>query len=437
MDRVNIVNKENDTFLLGLDLGTTAIKGVVVSRSGDVVAVAESKNVFLETDDDVVEFDPQLHYESVCEVIRQLSDETPGSISALAMAAASGNTLLTSSDGQPYTNIISWMDQRSAIQLPSSLKGLESKDVRQVVGWPCVTSFPLAHLAWLQENRSDLYSDASRYCMNTDWLLFKLTGKWAMDSSTATTFHLQDQVSGLYHKPYLDMLNIQEDQLSKLVASGASIGKLTVEAQRDTGLGGDTDVVTGCFDHPAAARAVGVCEPGQLMLSCGTSWVGFFPEVERQNIIDAELLCDPFLSKEGGPWGAIFSVPRIGRTIDWYVDNLIACDEQDKMKIFDESAATASAGADGLKIDLTAAPKVVNDSRENISRAVMEGAARLLNEKINTLADVGVKFNSAIMVGGPSRSPVWPKIVEEITGIRLTVGSAHAGAVGAALLAGK
>jgi sugar (pentulose or hexulose) kinase len=272
--------------------------------------------------------------------------------------------------------------------------------------------------------------------MNSDWILFRLTGQWLMDYSTATTSILQEQKTYTYYKRFLDLLNIPESKLSCLVLSAYCAGNLTKQALADTGLSKSTKVITGSFDHPSAARALGVVKPGQLMLSCGTSWAGFFPEQDRQKIVDLDLLCDPFMAPEGGAWGAIFAVPYIGRTIDWYIENIIAPGVENKYEIFNELAAKADSGADGLKIDLRKAPEYLNASRENISRAMMEGAAELFNEKLKELALSGIKFNKAVMVGGPSKSPVWPQIVEETTGINLTVGSQHAGAKGAAIMAG-
>jgi len=428
--------KNNKKFLIGLDLGTTAIKGVVMDQDNNIIAEASKVTRFMEPEAGWFEVDPEEHYQDVCSIIKELAAKAPDKITALAMAVASGNSLLTDAAGKPVTNIINWMDQRAVQNPPQSLSNLSVQEVQQVTGWPCVNSFPLAQLAWLKDNQPKIYNSAGKYCMNSDWLLFRLTGKWLMDYSTATTSHLQEQTTYTYHKDFLDLLNIPEEKLSKLVPSACFAGNLTAQAIKDTGLSAKTEVVTGCFDHPSAARAVGVVEPGQLVLSCGTSWVGFFPEKDRQKIIDLELLCDPFMASSGGAWGAIFSVPYIGRTIDWYVENLIAPDEKNKHKIFDELAAKANSGADGLKIDLRETPEAINASRENISRAVMEGAAELLNEKIKILASNGIKFNSAVMVGGPSKSPIWPQIVEEITGINLTVGSQHAGAQGAAIMAG-
>jgi len=423
-------------FLMGLDLGTSAIKGVLIDAKGNEIATAEKRTTFIHPAEGWVEVDPEQHYQDVCGVIRELAAAVFEPIAALAMSAASGNTLLADETGKPLTSIISWMDQRATQNLPEVLKPLSPEAVRQVIGWPRVDRFPLAHLAWFRENVTGVFRSAKHYCMNTDWVLFRLTENWVMDHSMATTFHLQDQVAKRYYLPFLNLLDIQEDKLSLLTDSGIVAGQITQQAANDTGLPLGTAVVTGCFDHPSAARAVGVLKPRQLMLSCGTSWTGFFPEEQRQHVIDAELLCDPFLSGQGGPWGAMFSVSAIGRTIDAYIDHVIAPNEDDKFTIFNELAARASPGAAGLKIDLRAPPARMNADRKNISRAVMEGAARLLHDKVKQLASRGINFKQAVMVGGPSKSPVWPRIVEEITGIQLSVGSRHAGARGAALLAG-
>jgi len=426
----------NHTCLIGLDLGTSAIKGVLTDAYGAVLAEAGADNRLLHPQDGWVEVEPQPHYQNLCRVIRELAAAAPGEVTAMAMAAASGNTLLTDAAGTPLTNIINWMDRRAEQKPPAAIAGLATADVTQITGWPCVSSFPLAHLAWLREHRPDLYRSAGHYGMDTDWLLYRLTGKWLMDHSTATTFHLQEQAAGAYYEPFLEMLDIPLAKLSALAPSGMAVGPLTGPALCDTGLSPRTTVVTGCFDHPAAARAAGVLTPGQLLLSCGTSWVGFTPFLDRQGILDAQMLCDPFLSASGGPWGGIFSVPYIGRTIDWYVDNVIAPGASDRMRIFDEAAAEAAPGAGGLEIDLRLPPRAVKADRRNASRAVMEGAARLLNEKIVALKEHGFRYDRAVLVGGPARSPVWPGIVADITGLEVAIGARSAGAQGAAILAG-
>ncbi len=423
---------------IGLDLGTSAIKGVLLSASDSrIIATASRLTTYNHPHPDWVEADPNGLFADLTAVIRELAAAAPGSVKSIAAAAASGNTLLTDAAGTPLTPVINWMDKRCVNNLPPTIADLTPAEIRQITGWPCHDIFPLAHIAWFRQHQPRLLDSAAHVCMNTDWLLYRLCGRWLMDHSTATTSLLQNQTTLQWHTPFLDRLGIRPDQLSCLVPSGAIAAPLTPAAAAATGLTTATVAVTGTFDHPSAARAVGVLKPGQLMLSCGTSWVAFLPAPQRSDIVKAELLCDPFLSTTGGPWAGMFSVPAIGPTIDWYVENLIAPNSPAPLKVFDDLAAATPHGAHGLTINLEAPPQHLSAPPAHIARAVMEGAARALANRIAKLRQYGFEFESAVMVGGPSKSPIWPNIVATTTGLKITVGSAHAGAAGAAMLAAK
>ena len=82
--------------LIGLDVGTSAVKGVVLSTDGSVIAQGKRSTQFLHPQPDFVELSPETHYQAVCDLIRELVASTPSgsSVVAISMAAASGNTLL-------------------------------------------------------------------------------------------------------------------------------------------------------------------------------------------------------------------------------------------------------------------------------------------------------------------------------------------------------
>ena len=283
--------------------------------------------------------------------------------------------------------------------------------------------------------------------MNSDWLLFRLSGSWGMDPSTATTFYLQDQVNRKWHGPLIEYLGIPEDAISTLKPSGSVLDYLSPEGAKDTGLTEETVVVLGSFDHPSAARGIGFFDPGDLLLSCGTSWVGFYPVEDRDLALSQGLLVDPFLTPEG-PWGTMFSLPKIGNLIDWYIDNIIVRqgeDPADKYTIFSERAAGAPIGANGHFVNPYLNSKHIPNSeidlhltrsRGEIARAVMEGPALRMRRNIEKLAEAGICAEQIAMVGGPSESPVWPRIVAEVIGLELKlINGQTAGAVGAAILA--
>jgi xylulokinase len=436
--------------LIGLDVGTSAVKGVLVSADGEQLALGKRNTRFLFPQPGYIEVEPEEHYRSVCDLIRELAFHAPAraKVRGISMAFASGNTLLLDKEDRPLINIINWMDERGFNKTEEILPELETEEVHATVGWPWVRGgFPLAHLGWLRKHRPDTFRRAARYCMNSDWLMYRLTGRWGMDYSTATTFYLIDQVNRCWHKPYLDMLEIPEEAISALGPSGSVLGPLTREGVEDTGLSEDTLVVLGAFDHPSAARGTGFTRVKDLLLSCGTSWVGFYPVKDRNLAIAQGLLVDSFLAPRG-PWATMFSLPEVGRRIDWYIDNLILMEEEnpeEKYTIFSESSEKVPPGARGVYtnpfLDSKHVPQAeidlhANHSRDEIARAVMEGPALRMRYNIERLAKVGIKSDRIAMVGGPAESPVWPRIVAEITGLELRlINGQTAGAVGAAILA--
>ena len=157
-----------------------------------------------------------------------------------------------------------------------------------------------------------------------EYLLYKMTGKWGIDRSTAVPFYLLEQQTGKWHKPYLDALGITEDKLPTVYESGDLLGNITKEFSEKYGIDEKCKVFLGSFDHPSGAIANNVVKEGELLLSCGTSWVLFFPYKDREKLIENRLLCDTFLSKEKGLWGAMSSVAQVSKNIDRIIENNIS-----------------------------------------------------------------------------------------------------------------
>lgn len=433
--------------LAGFDLGTSTIKGVLVTAGGEILATATAPTALVSPLPGRYELDADGFVSSVFGILREMTAHlAPGQhVAAVSFAAASGNTVLIGADNRPLTPVINWMDMRGEEAPLPALEALDQSGVHAVTGWPCLKMFPLAHLAWFKQHQPELYQQAARYSMDTIYLLYRLTGRWGIDLSTATPFYLVDQVRGRWHQPYLDALDIPESKLAALAPSGTVLGTVTQEAAAQTGLTVDTQVVLGSFDHPAAARCTATLNPGSLMLSCGTSWVGFYPALDRARIVAMNMLSDPFLQPTG-PWGAMFSMPCIGNAINTLVETATgaAKDSPDGAKFarFAELAAAAAPGAGGCAVNLLkppadAAALLRHFGPQNLSRAVMEAAAFHMRAKIAELTAAGWAPHRITMVGGPSRSEVWTQIIADITGLPLTLNARqHAGALGAAILAG-
>ncbi|GBF73455.1 hypothetical protein PA598K_01745 [Paenibacillus sp. 598K] len=427
------------SYLIGLDIGTSAVKGVLLSAAGAIAARAHRPTQLLSSGDGHVQFEADELYDRVVTVIRELAATLPdrAGIVGLSIASASGNTLLVDESGRPMLPAFSWLDERARGKIEAVMGTLDAGEVHERVGWPLLDSFPLAHLSWLRCHEPELLDRAARVCMSTDYILYRLTGVWGIDSSTATTFYLQDQQAGSWHAPYLERLGIAEEQLPCIRQPGTILGQLAARAAEETGLSAGTSVVLGAFDHPSAARGAGVLDEGQLLLSCGTSWVGFYPLQDRRQAIGNRLLTDPFL-QPAGAWGGMFSLSAIATSVDRCITRYIVAGS-DRYEIFSRLAASAQPGAGGLLLHperVAIDGGLEGQAPADIARALMEGTAYLLRMKLDAMKAAGIVARSVTMVGGPSETFPWPQIVADVLGIELTtVNGSCAGAVGSAILA--
>jgi xylulokinase len=434
-----------DHYLIGFDLGTSAIKAVLADTDGAIVASA-SRAVELERPrTHWCEFDAERYFDLVTAILGELASSTPpgGKVAAMSFCAASGNTILLDEHYRPVRKVVSWLDERAKHDLPESVEKLDDAGVRSRVGWGWNGGFPLAHLAWLAAREPESWNRTHRFAMNNDYLYYRLCRRLVVDPSKATTFYLRNQVTGEWNRDYLELLGIDEASLPEVVASGTAVGTLLPEVAASTGLSPQTAIVTGSFDHPGAARSTGVFDPGDLLISAGTSWVAFAPIRDRGIGIEHEMLVDPFLSP-AGPWGAMFALTAVANRVDAILERLLPS-EPERYRRFDELATDTAPGAGGLIIDpwkqsvdeIVAAASGHGEAA--VLRAVMEGCVYLMKHRIERLEVInGGRLGRIVMVGGPTKSPIWPQILADVLGypLHLPATGAHAGALGAAMLAG-
>lgn len=429
-------------YTIGLDLGTSSVKAVLFDGE-KVVANASAqfyyKDSLLKKGISYIGFDADEFYTRIIGVIKELAEKSPQPVYGLAFASASGNTLLLDKDNKPLLDAYSWMNKAYPEEVSQVLGEFDKEYIRRTCGWGFSNIMPLSHLSHIKIHAPELLKKAKKVCMTTEYVLYKLTGKWGIDRSTATPFFLVEQETGEWHKPYLDAIGIREEQLMPIGETGDFLGTIRKEAITETGLSENTKVFLGSFDHPSGARANGIEEEGQLLLSCGTSWVEFFPYHDREAILENKMLCDPFLQAKKGLWGAMFSLACISTKIEYFIDKYID-NSKEKFATFNALAEKAQAGADGLTIDLyqDTDRDLSGYSKENICMAIMESPAKLLKARLDILQTKGITFDRAYMAGGPSKSPVWRKVIERIIGLPITVTyGVDSGAVGSAILAQK
>ena len=421
---------------IGLDIGTSSVKGVLVTNTGEIIKTAHEGFKYTYLDNGGVEISAQDYISTCFAAIHGLS-KGQDKIDGLCASSASGNLLVLDKNMKPQTPIYNWQDKRVTTEAKEVLGEMDLDKFYRQIGWPfSYKGLPLALLCYIKKHTPEILKNCGMVCMSTEYLYYRLTGKWGICTSAATPFYLVDQKSGKYIPEILDKIGIDESKVPPVMPCGAELGKVTAEAETLCGLKENTPVFLGSFDHPSAARGVGISKEGEMLLSCGTSWVAFMPVNDRSKIENAKALIDPFLSEKGGPWGAMVSVASVSERIKLYINRFVDSSEKPYAAVSELAEKNTSGG---LRINLSDEPDdSITDkyTKGNIARAIMEGAVYILKDKMKIIESMGVKPKSAVMVGGPSENPMLHKLISEICGIKVSVKhGAFAGAVGAASIA--
>jgi len=437
---------------IGLDLGSTTIKGVVLSEDGSISAAEKVPMKYLtprRENPQLKEFSPLKVKTSICTLIHKLLLETKKkdislSIKSCSINGATGNAVLLDDNKNPIGNAISWLDRRVEDKAEDILQGVKINNLHEIVGWPWRGSFTFPLLGWLKKYKSELYRQSVYPSMYIEYLVHVFTGEWEIDTSNATLSFLQDQKNLSWYSPYCYALDMEPSTRPAIRATGDIIGKGCSDFCKATGLSEETTIVHGSFDHPGAARAVDVVSENDILLSCGTSWVVFCPITKREDALSLGFLIDPFLSPFGGPWGGMFSLSRIGTVIDEYVRIITKASKKNRYVQFNELACHASPGAHGLFLHLlekreqqVTKEEIAHHDPADVARALMEGPAFELYSNLKKLEKSGGEAKRIVLVGGPAESPVWPQIIADITGLTIEIQEGQfTGALGAAKVAG-
>ena len=387
---------------IGLDLGTGAIKGVCWNQEKGVLKKISERVSFDHPAPDYIEIDPAAYKNQVIRIINELADAADEAITGIAFAAASGNTMLCTPEGKPLTPIISWLDKRLKDWMPP-----QEWEVRKTTGWPSIPTFTLMHLEYFRRNAPETLKNA-RIAMNNDWLLWELCGVHHLDASNAAPFYLWNQAEKCF-APYIEHYGLTPGQLPEIVPTGTVSGTLKTEFCRGN-LTEATRIVAGSFDHPSGARAVGVLEPGDMLLSCGTSWVGFYPCRTREDVPIHEL-CDTFQSDAGGCWGAMFSIAAVGVEVENFICSRFG-NTADRYEKFNDEALAGDTPSREMMLSVIDRFKARFDAHPNTRRVVISG--------------------------GPSEGKAWIELLSNKLGINIEIAPWHSytGAVGAAQTAG-
>ncbi len=424
-------------YFIGCDIGTSAVKGALVTEDGKVITTASGKFTYT-TEDNLKFLDPDHFCSVMYATIKELADQIgkDDKITAICSCCASGDPILLDAEFKPVTPIISWQSSCTEEELDQLWTKEEQEDMHRIVGWGCDTNMPSGSLTWYKLHRPEVFEQCAIVTMSCEYVNWKITGKWGLSHSMATPSFLVNQEKEEYEPLYLKKYGIEGKFLPPIYPKGTVLGTVKPEMAEVLGVSEDTVIVLGTFDHPSGAMGAGVLEEGQMLISCGTSWVEFLPVKDREFALSTGGLVDRFLLNGDAKFCVMKSVSSVADKI-----NLLKAHYFPTLSFaeMDELILKAKPGCSGLSFTYTdedyEAGKGYADC--DIARAIYEGAAQKLMANLQYLRSCGLKPDRITMVGGITNSKVIMDVISETIGQELnTVNGQSAGAVGSALLAG-
>ncbi|MGZ4639633.1 MAG: FGGY-family carbohydrate kinase [Actinomycetes bacterium] len=437
--------------VVGLDIGTSSSKGVLVDLAGRVLASAVREHTVSRPAPGHVEMDAAIWWNEFVSLARELLTAADADVVAVGVSGMGPCVLLTDDADAPLRPAILYgVDTRSTAQIDRLERELGAEEILRRCGSALTTQAAGAKIAWVADEEPELFARARRLYMPSSWLVQRLTGAYVLDHHSASQCTpLYDTLQLGWYEPWVahvaPMLELPE-----LRWSGEAAGTVTAEAAAVTGLPAGVPVITGTIDAWAEAVSVGAHEVGDHMLMYGTTMF-------LVHTVPAPLT-HPSL------WGTVGALPGTrnlaggmatsGAVTGWLRDLFGSPDFAQLLQLAD----AAGPGANGLLMlpyfagertpimDPQArgviAGLTLSHTRGDLYRSALEATAFGVRHNVETIEAAGGDIRRVVAVGGGTQGGLWTRVVSDVTGreqeIREnSVGASYGGALLAAQLVGE
>jgi xylulokinase len=434
-----------DDLLLGIDVGTSHVKAVLVTPAGALVAQAQAAHPTQHPRPGWAEQNPEDWWQGVVTATRAVLRQAPSKVRAIGVSGQGCAVTLIDARGQVLHPAIIWMDSRSEAQC-ERLRACCGEAILRHNGKSPAPYNADPVLMWLQEHLPSVLESAQCSLTTTSYINYRLTGNPVMNLSDASILFAFDQARASWSPDLIRAFGLPESLYPALAASADIIGGLTPEAAAQLGLPAGTPVVAGGEDTSSAGLASGAVRPGMAFLSLGTA--GTLYKVEAWPLVHPQLLT--FQHVLPGQYLVGGSMAAIGAALAWCRKWL---DSERDFAALTELAAASEPGAGNVIFlpYLSGELQPINDGnargaffglsmstgRAQLVRAVMEGAAFAIAHNLEVAETLGAPIAEMRAVGQPARNALWCQIIADITGRRVSVvGEAFGAPFGDALLAG-
>jgi len=440
------------SLILALDLGTSAVKCLLMDEDGTVLHVQGEPYPTRSASPGWSEQDPedwvQAAIKAAGSCLQRAGDKD---VAVISFSGHMSALILVDRSGRPLFPCITLSDSRSRNQT-LALHSSTGEEVKKLTGNPILDAFLAPKLLWLKEERPELYDRAACLLFPKDYLRFRLTGICATDTTDAGNSLFYDPVKEAWDEGLAADMGFRPSLLPEILRPYQSAGTLTREMAALLGLREGIPVIAGAADMATSALGTGAAAPGDTVLTIGTSatMISVLPAISGHGF--GQITFHPHVLP--GAFYALGSHFAGGLSLNWLSELLHTTVSYEFLQELGTQSEAIEPGSGGVLflpflagsgsphfnpamrgsfLGLSAA-----SGRAAMFRAVLEGIAFNLKETLSLFGQMGSGQADSIRVGGGgSRIGVWPGILAHIFGKPVhLLGQADASAMGAAMLGG-
>ena len=432
---------------IGVDLGTSAVKLLLMEGNGDIKKIVSREYPLDFPHPGWSEQSPEDWFTQSMDGLKELLDGCDKSqVAGISFGGQMHGLVILDKDDNVIRPAILWNDGRTTEETDYLNNEIGKDKLSEYTANIAFAGFTAPKILWVKNKEPENFAKIAKIMLPKDYLAYKLSGVHCTDLSDASGMLLLDVKNRKWSKEMLDICSVKEEQLPKLFESYEAVGDILPAIADELGLPHTVKIVAGAGDNAAAAVGTGTVGDGACNISLGTSGTVFISSnkfgVDENNALHSFDHADGTYHLMGCMLSAAscnkwWEEDIIGTTDFVAEQKAITDDKLGKNHVYflpylmgersPHNDPEAKGAFLGMRMDTT---------REDMVQAVFEGVAFGLKDSLEVAKASGIDIKRTKICGGGAKSPLWRKIMANVTGLAVdTIESEEGPALGGAMLA--
>ena len=430
---------------LGLDFGTSSVKGVLMDAKQKIIATASSPLKVSRPHPGWSEQNPEHWWKAANTVVAALRKQKPKQVAAVEGIGLSGQqhgATLIDKNGKPLRPCILWNDARSGRECQEIMEG-EPQAVSHS-GNIVLAGYTAPKLVWVKKHEPRIFDQVAKVLLPKDYIRLRMTGDYASDMSDSSGTYWLDIKNRKWSDLLLNASGMSIDQMPKLFEGTDATGRLSPSVAKAWGMPKRPVVAGGGGDNAASACGIGAVTDGAGFLSIGTSGVIFVSNDKFSP--NAGKMVHAFCHAMPNTWHQMSVILSATASLEWLAGLLQTPAPQltkalgTKLKgpsstlllpyLSGERSPVGDADVRGVMMGVAH-----ETDRKTLTHAVLDGLAFAFRDNLDALREGGAKINRLMAVGGGTKSELWMKIIA--TALNVPIDLPAAGDIGGAFGAAR